>query len=173
MSACKGRKVYLRRDIRKYQEAWVFSAEDSDTFLGMAYTDGFKAPALATTDVEKAQLEDAITRKNKSRKLEKAYFESREEVSNQEKVALMEKYPSILNTERGYFPSEDKPKVVEMVTTPLDGVTRQIELEEEQIRENSNKIIPLREPKKEPKRAMFWADVLSDEEWEKKMGFSR
>jgi hypothetical protein len=168
MDACKGRKVYLLRDPQKYQEAWVFSVEDNDSFLGMAYLDGFKAPALARTGAEKAQLEEVIARKKRASKIEKAYFESREEIINQEKVALMEKYASLANEERGYVPSEGKPKVIEMVSTSMDSVTRQVEIEERE--RSEEKIIPLREPKVKKELPMFWDDILTPEEWHRKMG---
>jgi transposase InsO family protein len=168
MDECKGRKVYLLRDPKKYQEAWVFSVEDNDSFLGMAYIGEFNAPAITKTDADKAKLEEVITRKKRSLKLEKAYFESREEISNQEKVALMERYAALANEERGYTSSKDKPKVVEMVSTPLDNVTRKIDLEAERIRENNSKIISIKEPGKE-KPFPFWCDRLSTEEWEEKM----
>jgi hypothetical protein len=167
MSDCKGRKVYLRRDPAKYQEAWVFSTEDSDSFIGMAHISAFRAPALARTDAEKTQLEDVIARKKRSAKLEKAYYESIEEISNQEKVSLMEKYASLANEERGYVPSQDKPKVIEMVTTPMDKVIKKVELEEQERKEE--KIIPLVDRKKKKQEIFFHGDVLSTEEWERKM----
>lgn len=73
MSGMKGRdtKVYLRRDVNSYQEAWVFRAED-DEYLGRAAIAETVA-AIAKTNVEKKQLRDAMARKKRDRKIAKAY----------------------------------------------------------------------------------------------------
>ena len=55
MIAEKGRKVFIRRDINAYQEAWVFDAK-TEEYLGKAniYQE---VSFLATTNVEKAVLD--------------------------------------------------------------------------------------------------------------------
>jgi hypothetical protein len=72
MSGCKGRKVYVRRDIRDYAEAWVFDAHN-DECMGTARMGIFSAPALAKTEVERLDLKNAIAAKRRETKIAKAY----------------------------------------------------------------------------------------------------
>ena len=70
MSAYKGEKVYIRRDINAYQECWVFSAT-TDEFIGKGKMLEL-VPALAKTDIEKAVLKKATKIKKADTKAAKA-----------------------------------------------------------------------------------------------------
>ena len=81
----KGRKVYLRRDINAYQEAWGFDAV-TDEFLGKANVNQ-AVSFLATTNVQKAQYKKAIENKNKEKKMLKSYIQCKYNPSNAEIVS--------------------------------------------------------------------------------------
>lgn len=70
MSAYKGERVYIRRDINAYQECWVFNAA-TDEFIGKGKMLEL-VPALAKTDIEKAVLKKATKIKKADTKAAKA-----------------------------------------------------------------------------------------------------
>ena len=72
MSAYKGEKVYTRRDINSYQEAWVFKAQ-TDEYLGKANISEL-VPALAQDNIQKSKLKEAVARKKKDKKITKSYI---------------------------------------------------------------------------------------------------
>ena len=74
MIAEKGRKVYLRRDISAYQEAWIFDAK-TDNFLGKGFAVQ-SVPFMATTPVEKAQFKKALAVKRKEQKVIREFLQS-------------------------------------------------------------------------------------------------
>jgi hypothetical protein len=76
MSGVQGEKVYMRRDAKAWQNAWVFRCSDND-FLGDA-TLTAAASALATTDIEKQQLRDLLAQQNQVKKIHKAYAETQD-----------------------------------------------------------------------------------------------
>ncbi len=82
MIAEKGRKVYLRRDINAYQEAWVFDAV-TDEFLGKANVNQ-AVSFLASTNVQKAEYKKAIEAKNKEKKILKNYIQCKYSPTNTE-----------------------------------------------------------------------------------------
>ncbi len=63
----KGRKVYIRRDINAYQEAWVFDAQ-TDEYLGKGNANQ-PASFLANTDIEKSEYQKQVAIKNKEKKI--------------------------------------------------------------------------------------------------------
>ena len=74
MIAQKGKKVFMRRDNNKYQEAWVFDAKTED-YLGRAVLAGWNCAALAETDLEKNQLQTVLKAKKLERNLMKEYID--------------------------------------------------------------------------------------------------
>jgi len=73
MSGMKGRKVYLRRDINKYQEAWVFDA-NTDEYINKADFRAMEAEALAETPNTKAQLASLIKGQQQEKKTMTSYL---------------------------------------------------------------------------------------------------
>ena len=62
----KGRKVFIRRDVNAYQEAWVFDAT-TEEYLGKANI--FQETSfLAKNNLEKAQLQKVMSAKKKEKK---------------------------------------------------------------------------------------------------------
>ena len=89
MIAEKGRKVYLRRDINAYQEAWVFDAV-TDEFLGKANVNQ-AVSFLASTNVQKAEYKKAIEAKNKEKKILKNYIQCKYSPTNTEIITNLKK----------------------------------------------------------------------------------
>ncbi|MBR2525889.1 DDE-type integrase/transposase/recombinase [bacterium] len=111
----KGMKVYLRRDIKNYKEAWVFNAEN-DEFIGKA--EAFKSvAALYAPEVSKEEFEAAMATKKRNIKLAKSYIKQNKEISVEEKYKNYETaYQSV---EREY----KKPvKVSKIANTSMDKV---------------------------------------------------
>lgn len=121
MSPLKGDKVYLRRDINAYQEAWVFNAKN-DQYLGKA-TIAELVPALARTDIEKAQLKEAIATKNRDRKLAKAYADIKDAPSSIEKMNMLKAGINALNSDE----TRPNPKIMKLSNTFMDKVVKQEE----------------------------------------------
>lgn len=80
----KGRKVYIRRDINAYQEAWVFDAE-TDEYLGKGNANQ-PASFLANTNIEKIEYQKQVALKNKEKKILKSYIQSKYNPTNEEIV---------------------------------------------------------------------------------------
>lgn len=69
MSGRKGDLVYMRRDPKAFQDAWVFDAK-TNAYIGQAAL-GTVVPVLAQTDVERQTLQKEVARKNRDRKITK------------------------------------------------------------------------------------------------------
>ena len=80
----KGRKVYIRRDINAYQEAWVFDAQ-TDEYLGKANANQ-PASFLANTDIEKSEYQKQVSIKNKEKKILKSYIKTKYNPTNEDIV---------------------------------------------------------------------------------------
>lgn len=80
----KGRKVFMRRDVNAYQEAWVFDAETQE-FLGKGNTFS-PISFLAKTNVEKSVYKKALAIKKKEQKIIRSFINSKCQTSNAEIV---------------------------------------------------------------------------------------
>lgn len=78
----KGRKVYIRRDINAYQEAWVFDVQ-TDEYLGKGNANQ-PASFLANTDIEKSEYQKQVAIKNKEKKILKSYIKTKYNPSNED-----------------------------------------------------------------------------------------
>ena len=78
----KGRKVYIRRDINAYQEAWVFDAQ-TDEYLGKGNANQ-PTSFLANTDIEKSEYQKQVAIKNKEKKILKSYIKTKYNPSNED-----------------------------------------------------------------------------------------
>lgn len=78
----KGRKVYIRRDINAYQEAWVFDAQTNE-YLGKGNANQ-PASFLANTDIEKSEYQKQVAIKNKEKKILKSYLKTKYNPSNED-----------------------------------------------------------------------------------------
>jgi putative transposase len=121
----KGRKVFIRRDINAYQEAWVFDAV-TEEYLGKGNVNQ-AVSFLAKTNIEKAQYKKAIEQKNKEKKILKSYIKSTFNPSNAELA---------VNLQNGLSKKEFicNPKISEISNTKMDQVVN--------IEKNSNRKPP-------------------------------
>lgn len=114
MLGVKGEKVYLRRDVKNYAEAWIFRSSD-DELLGTAHIKEL-APALAKEEISKEQFREIISDKKRGRKIEKAYAQ-REEVELNEKIL---NYKAVLGNKEYSL----NPKINKMANTDMDKAVR-------------------------------------------------
>lgn len=84
MIAKKGKKVYLRRDPKAYQDAWVFDVSN-DECLGEAKL-SVSAKFIAGTDIDKSALKEIYAEKKKEQKALKEYIKTQYNPSNSELV---------------------------------------------------------------------------------------
>ena len=120
MSGQKGRKVYMRRDIHDYANAWVFCG-DSGEFLGHARAGALGAQAFAKTDVEKADLRLALSAKRKDMRIAKAYARAGAPVSIAAHVAAMK----TATHETSGGASEAHPKIHEITNSAYEKIVRE------------------------------------------------
>ena len=119
MSGMKGQKVYIRRDVRNYAEAWVFNAHN-DECLGTARMGIFSAPALAKTEIHRQELKNAISAKRRATKITKAY-------ANQ--AAHIDPFEQLTNLKAGIAAAsgdspEATPKIYHIANTSMDKIVR-------------------------------------------------
>ena len=104
-------KVYLRRDVQNYAEAWVFKA-DNDEFLGKVFA-AKPVAALHANKISKNEYKEAIAIKNQAKKIAKAYAQQTDEIGLVEKC---ENYKAL------YIDSVSvsTPKVSKLANTNMD-----------------------------------------------------
>ncbi|MDD3238372.1 MAG: transposase domain-containing protein [Candidatus Gastranaerophilales bacterium] len=115
MIAKKGTKVYLRRDINAFQEAWVFDAA-TEEYLGMANANQ-AVSFMAKTNIEKAQYKKAIEAKNKEKKVLKSYIKCKYNPTNAEIV-------NNLKSGLSKTDFESNPKISKITNTKMDKVVK-------------------------------------------------
>ncbi len=111
----KGRKVFLRRDVNAYQEAWVFDAETQE-FLGKANM-FHEISFLAKTNVEKAVYKKALAIKKKEQKILKGFINSKCQTSNADIVENL-----VRSLDKKEFDS--KVKVSKIANTSMDKIVQ-------------------------------------------------
>lgn len=113
-------KVYLRRDPQKYQEAWVFRAED-DEYLGKALL-AEQVAAIARNDVEKNDLKKAMARKKRDKKIAQSYIEGINAPAPSDIITHYAAGVQAVNELRGYQPKERPEPVTRLANTEMDKV---------------------------------------------------
>ena len=113
----KGRKVFLRRDIKAFQEAWVFDAK-TEEFVGKA--NSFQEVSfLAKTDIEKETYRKALAIKKKEDKMMKNYIRFDSIPSNQ---SIVENLIASLDTTE----FKSNVKVSRIANTSMDKVAQKV-----------------------------------------------
>lgn len=110
-----GLKVYLRRDIKNYKEAWVFKDSNSE-FIGKVYAT--KAiVALNAEEISKDEFKEAISNKKRIKKVVAAYAKQTQEIGIEEQCQ---------NYKAAYLNSaaEANPKVSKIANTNMDKAVR-------------------------------------------------
>ena len=108
-------KVYLRRDIENYKEAWVFRA-DNDKFVGK--TTAVRAvAALYANEVSKEEFKEAMANKKRNYKIAKAYIKQIQQIPLEEQC---ENYKAAYAS----VEKEAKPKITKFANTNMDKAIR-------------------------------------------------
>ena len=94
MEGQKGRKVYLRRDPKAMEVAWVFDAQ-TDELINKAYLLP-TTPALARTDIQKEMLEQSMAIKRRSNKILKVLANAGEDIPFDEKMDNLAEYAKLM-----------------------------------------------------------------------------
>jgi hypothetical protein len=155
MVPLKGEKVYMRRDIRAYNHAWVFRAEDHE-FLGTARL-AEQVAALARTDIEKAQLQLVYASKKRSQKITASYLNDIQQPSADEKIVRLSAGIAAVNESRGYKPGAKPVRENRIALTRMDRVLQQEEQMQATGTDDISSILPPDRPDK-PKIYLFKTD---------------
>lgn len=67
------RMFYIRRDPKQYQYAWVFDSKTNE-YVGKAVLNAWKTAAIATSDLDKRQLEQALRTQKTERNIDTAFI---------------------------------------------------------------------------------------------------
>ena len=116
MVKLKGRKVYLRRDIKDFTEAWIFG--EGDEYLGNAYIVE-SVPVFVKSGLEKQMLRDAQAAKRREVKIVKEAAEITTTRTAVERVSDMKRAATILNDNP--VPAQEQ-TIFELPNTKMDQV---------------------------------------------------
>lgn len=148
-----GEKFYLRRDPKKYQEAWVFT--ESDDFVGTAKAGLLDVPGLALTDTEKTHLKEAARIKKR--------HESTLRKMNQNKplgpLELISRKEASIAVSRKRIIKADT--VIDVTPTKMDKVLQEKEKMEKQDTQDLSLLAIPEEKEKEP--LIFLSETERDE----------
>ena len=115
MVAQKGRKVFIRRDVNAYQEAWVFDAK-TEEYLGKGNVNS-EISFLAKTKIEKSAYKKALSNKNKEKKILREYLNCKYNPTNEEIIENIK--ASIPKTE-----VKENPVISKISNTKMDQVIK-------------------------------------------------
>jgi hypothetical protein len=166
MSGRKGEHVYLRRDNRAFQTAWVFSADGQDRYIGEASI-AEQTTALARTDIDKEKLKEALAGKNRDQKVAQNGAGIIQRIPAADIIKSLALGAKLLNDKRGYAPGDDEEtKVIEVMPTCMDDVMRQ---REEQRREGTSDLSAIAPPMRSKKKILY-VFKCDKEDYEKRAG---
>lgn len=148
-----GIKVYLRRDIGNYKEAWAFNA-DNDEFIGKVSAVQAVA-ALYADKVSKEEFKSAIAIKKRNLKIAKAYIKQNREISIEEQC---ENYKvAFASVEK-----QKKPHISKIADTNMDRAIRKAKEMDRYGRQDLSALVEQIE-EKEP-IYLFETDKILDQE---------
>lgn len=149
-----GLKVYLRRDIQNYKEAWAFRA-DNEEFVGKV-TSVRAVAALHAETVSKDEFKEAMSIKKRNLKITKSYIKQTREISLEEKCE---------NYKTAYASVEKvcKPKVSKIANTNMDKAIRKNKEMEAFGRQDLSMFLDEKVVKEEP-LYLFETDKILEEE---------
>lgn len=127
-----GLKVYLRRDVQDYKEAWVFNA-NNDEFIGKTFA--VKAVAALHADkISKLEFKEAMGNKKRNLKIAKAYIKQTREIPLEEQC---ENYKAAYSS----IEKSAKTKVSKIANTNMDKAIRKNKKMEEFGRQDLSKFL--------------------------------
>ena len=143
----KGLKVYLRRDVKNFKEAWAFRA-DNDEFIGVAIAVDAVA-ALHAEEVSKEEFKTAMANKKRNLKLTKEYIKKSREIS------IEEKYENLKAAYAQPKKQNTQPTVTKIANTKMDEAVRKKKEMEEQGKQDLKGLLAVTKPKKERRIYLF------------------
>lgn len=114
-----GLKVYLRRDVQNYKEAWAFRA-DNDEFVGKI-TAVKAVAALHAETVSKEEFKEAMAIKKRNLKVAKSYIKQTFEIPLEEQY---ENYKAAYGSVEKDLNTKTGPKVSKIANTNMDKAIR-------------------------------------------------
>lgn len=147
-------KVYLRRDIQNYKEAWAFKA-DNEEFVGKV-TAVRAVAALHAETVSKDEFKEAMSIKKRNLKITKSYIKQTREISLEEKC---ENYKTVYAS----VEKACKPKVSRIANTNMDKAIRKNKEMEAFGRQDLSMFLDEKVVKEEP-LYLFETDKILEEE---------
>lgn len=151
-----GLKVYLRRDIKNYKEAWAFKEENNE-FAGKVYA-AKAIVALNADEISKDEFKEAISHKKRIKKIVQAYAKQTQEIGIEEQCQ---------NYKAAYLDSisEANPKVSKIANTKMDKAVRKNK-EQQSIGKQNLSVLGISKPpeKFSEKFYLFETDLLLEQE---------
>ncbi len=149
-----GLKVYLRRDVQNYKEAWAFKASN-DEFVGKV--SAVRAVAALHADaISKDEFKEAMSIKKRNLKIAKDYIKQTREISFEE---LCENYKAAYAS----VEKETKPKISKLANTNMDKAIRKSKEMEAFGKEDLSVFLDTN-PREEDTLYLFETDKILDEE---------
>jgi putative transposase len=146
-----GTKVYARRNIKDFAEAWIFDARNGE-LIGIGRIGEFCAPALANTALGKSELCAAIAMKNQNKRIAKAYAKTLEAPDPMQQLIYLKAGIQFQNG--GRIP-EANPKIQTFPDTEMEKIIRKRkELEAQGTWDISDQV-----PPKEPEEPIFFTET--------------
>lgn len=162
MIARTGLKVYLRRDVQDYKEAWAFRA-DNDEFVGTVKA--VKAVAALHADkVSKEEFKEALSIKKRNLKITKAYIKQTREISLEEQY---ENYKAAYNSSNKDY--KKNVKISKIANTNMDKAIQKNKEMKSFGRQNLS--VFLEDDKPEEKLYLFETDKILEEELAEQMAY--
>ncbi len=167
MSGSKGKVVYMRRDPKAFQDAWVFDAATNAYIAQAALVP--VVPVLAQTDVERQMLQEESARKNRDRKIAKQKVRQLTATPAAEQQFYLETATAALAASAQQratacgcvaAPTVATPVSV-IVNTAMDQVVIEREKREQEGKADLGNLVRLPQPKK--KLYQFASDMKQDE----------
>lgn len=154
MSARTELKVYLRRDIKNFKEAWVFRA-DNDEFIGNVSAMSAVA-ALNAESISKEEFKAAMSAKKRNLKIAKEFIQNTQDISLKEQC---ENYKVIYKQNL----SKSSPKVSRLANTNMDKAIQKSKLMTE-MQNIDLTVLQERNKEKEEHLFLFETDCLLEQE---------
>ena len=152
----KGKRVYLRRDLSNYAEAWVYGTNDELICLAKLAE---SIHPLAADEVSKEALKERTAQKRREIKAVKAAAKV-PTIAAADRMNLLQAGVAALNQERGW---KEKPQnnAIFVQRTPLDDRARQMEEIRREATTNTP-IYPVLAPPVKPKKKIYLTRTQRD-----------
>jgi hypothetical protein len=154
MEGLKGIKAYIRRDPKKMEDAWVFNSKNNE-YLGQAYILP-ETPALARTDIEKRQLQQAIAIKRTSNRTHKILASADTDITFEQKMNALASVAKIINDKRQFITPVKQVCVPPVTATAMDRVIASRARKEKEGTQDLSILGVHRQKKEEKKKLFIW-----------------